>query len=653
MPGPSVRRTRKREPRPLASASPVAVVMIDAAVPHLDRPFDYAVPAELGEAAVVGARVRVRFSGRLTDGFVIARRDESEHAGSLKPIERVIGIEPTLTPDTIALVEATADRYAGTFSDVVRAAVPPRHARAEAAPAPAADWTFDDGARERWDAYTGGRALLDRVKAAGDVPTRAVWSSAPAVAWADDVAALARAALAQGGGVIVVVPDASDIERLLSRFADAHASGVVAVLSADQGPERRYREFVRILRGTTRLVIGTRSAVFAPVRDLRLVVVWDDGDDSLVDPHAPYWDARDVAALRSHLTGCHLVVGSPARSVATQAWCASGWARSITPTRATVNARTPVVHALSVADDARDPAARSARIPHQAWTTARTALATGPVLLQVARRGYVPALACQRCREIARCPCGGPLALGSGTAVPHCSWCGALAGDWACATCGGRRLRAVTVGAERTAEEIGRAFPGAKVIASVGGRVLTRVPDAPALVVATPGAEPDVDGGYAAVIILDARAALERPVIDAAEDSARRWFAAARLARPRAPVVVTVDNALAPVQALVRWDAAWLAERELADRTAAGLPPATRMAALFGVAGEIADVVADLTVSHRVLGPVPVGERLRALVVVHRSDGPALARQLRGITAARSARAKVGAVHVQMDPRDI
>ena len=103
----------------------------------------------------------------------------------------------------------------------------------------------------------------------------------------------------------------------------------------------------------------------------------------------------------------------------------------------------------------------------------------------------------------------------------------------------------------------------------------------------------------------------------------------------------------------MRWDAAWLAERELADRTAAGLPPATRMAALFGVAGEIADVVADLTVSHRVLGPVPVGERLRALVVVHRSDGPALARQLRGITAARSARAKVGAVHVQMDPRDI
>ena len=626
--------------------------MIDAAVPHLDRPFDYAVPGELAEAVVVGSRVRVRFGGRLTDGFVVARRQETEHAGTLRPIERVIGIEPVLTPETIALVEATAERYAGTFSDVVRAAVPPRHARAEAASNPAAEWTFGDGESGQWAAYAGGKALLERVRAAGS-PTRAVWSSAPATVWAEDVAALAAAALAHDGGVIVVVPDAADIDRLLTRFADARAAGVVAVLSADQGPERRYREFVRILRGRARLVVGTRSAVFAPVRDLRMVIVWDDGDDSLVDPHAPYWDARDVAALRSHLSGCHLVVGSPARSVATQAWCSSGWAKSITPSRATIGARAPLVRALSLADDARDPAARSARIPHQAWTAARSALESGPVLLQVARRGYLPALACQRCREIARCSCGGPLELGSGTAVPHCSWCGALAGDWACANCGGRRLRAVTVGAERTAEEIGRAFPGAKVISSVGGRVLTRVPDDPALVVATPGAEPDADEGYAAVIILDARASLDRPAMDAAEDTARRWFAAARLARPRAPVVVTADNSLAPVQALVRWDAAWLAERELTDRVAAGLPPATRMAALFGTGGDIAEVVADLTVVHRVLGPVAVGERQRALVVVDRVVGPLLAQQLRGITATRSARAKAGIVHVQMDPRDI
>jgi primosomal protein N' (replication factor Y) len=631
--------------------------MIDASVPHLDRPFDYAVPEELTGTALPGARVRVRFAGRLTGGIVISRDDVSEHAGALKPLERVVGVEPVLTPETVALVQQVAERYAGTFSDVVRAAIPPRHARAESVTvdpltyAPAAD----PAGRQRWSAYAGGRALYDRLAAPRGETVRAAWSCAPATPWADDAAALVAATLSTGGGVIVVVPDAADVDRLLARFADARAAGVLAALTADMGPERRYREFVRILRGGARLVVGTRSAVFAPVADLRLVLVWDDGDDALVDPHAPYWDARDVAALRSHLSGCDLVVGSPARSVVTQHWCQTGWARSVAPSRPTLSSRAPVVRALSAHDDARDEAARSARIPHQAWTVARTALKTGPVLLQVGRRGYLPALACQNCREVARCGCGGPLELTSGAAVPRCAWCGRLFGAWACSSCGGKRLRAVAVGAERTAEEIGRAFPGVAVVSSHGGRVLTRVPDEPALVVATPGAEPDTDPGYAAVVILDARAHLERPTMDASEDAARRWFAAARLARPKATVVITADNSLVPVQALVRWDAPWLAERELADRTEAGLPPATRIAALYGTASEIAEVAGELAVPHRLLGPVavPDDERLRGLVVVERPQATALARELRAITAARSARARTGVVHVRMDPRDI
>jgi len=641
----------------VAARSPIAQVMIDAPVPHLDRPFDYAVPESLADTAVPGTRVRVRFAGRLTDAYVISRDEVSEHQGAIKPLERLIGIEPVLTAATIALVQQVAERYAGTFSDVVRAAVPPRHARAEAVTVTRAEWrsSADPEGRQRWSAYAGGRALYDRLGMPGGATVRAVWSCAPATAWADDVAALVDVTLSAGGGVIVVVPDAADVDRVLNRLDTARAAGIVATLTADQGPERRYREFVRILRGGARVVVGTRSAVFAPVADLRLILVWDDGDDALVDPHAPYWDARDVAALRSHLADCHLVVGSPARSVVTQHWCATGWARSITPTRPTLSARAPVVRALSVQDDARDEAARSARIPHQAWMAARTALKSGPVLLQVGRRGYLPALACQQCREIARCECGGPLEISSSSAVPRCTWCGRLAGGWSCPHCGANRLRAVAVGAERTAEEIGRAFPGVPVVASHGGHLLARVADEPALVVATPGAEPDTDPGYAAVVILDARAHLERPTIDATEDAARRWFAAARLARPGATVVITADNALLPVQALVRWDPAWLAERELSERTSAGLPPATRMAALYGTAPDIAEVVAELAVPHRLLGPVavPGEERLRGLVVVERAHALSLARELRAITAARSARARTGVVHVRIDPRDI
>jgi primosomal protein N' (replication factor Y) len=212
------------------------------------------------------------------------------------------------------------------------------------------------------------------------------------------------------------------------------------------------------------------------------------------------------------------------------------------------------------------------------------------------------------------------------------------------------------VGAERTAEEIGRAFPGVPVLASHGDRILTSVPDERSIVIATSGAEPEAAAGYAAVVILDARATLQRPALDAAEDAARRWFSAARLARPRAPIVIAADNALPAVQALVRWDAPWLAARELADRASAGLPPSTRMAALFGSTADIAEVVGSLTVPHRVMGPVPFGDEAdlhRALVLVDRQSGAELAHELRAITVVRSARARTGVVRVHLDPRSV
>lgn len=645
----------------------MAQVIIDSPLPHLDHVFDYSVPAT-ANSAVVGSRVRVRFAGRLTDAFVVGRVDEGDHVGALKPLERVIGVEPVLTAETIDLIHEVADRYSGTFSDVARAAVPPRHGRAESTVVNPTTWRATLDGEDRWAAYDAGPALIDRVAAGSSTGTRAVWSAAPATDWSADIAALARAVLANAeGGVIVVVPDAADVDRCLTHFADGKAAGAVAVLTADQGPERRYREFLRVLRGGARLVIGTRAAVFAPVSSLRLVIVWDDGNDALVDPQAPYWDARDVAALRSHQTGCDLVVGSPSRSVVTQQWCHTGWAQSVAPLRATLAALAPKVRALSADDAARDEAAAAARIPHQAWQLARTALESGPVLVQVARRGYLPFLACQSCREVARCSCGGPLELSSGSAVAHCSWCGSVAGSWSCPSCGGRTFRAAAVGSERTAEEIGRAFPGTRVLSSHAGHMVASIAGDPLIVVATPGAEPDCTPGYAAVLLLDARSQLQRPFLDAGEDAVRRWFSAARLAAPGGRILITAENSLRPVQALLRWDPAWFAERELADRAAAGLPPAVRMAALVGDPADIVDVAGALAVPHRLLGPVPftertaterrgadrADERQRALVAVDREHAAQLSRELRAIVAVRAAQSRSRPVHVRMDPRDI
>ncbi|HEV8526744.1 MAG TPA: primosomal protein N', partial [Actinomycetes bacterium] len=114
-----------------ATENPVARVAVDVPLAHLDRPFDYLVPEAMSQTAVPGCRVRVRFAGRKVDGFVLDRRAASEHSGTLTPLTRVVSAESVLAPEVARLAGLVADRYAGTTADVLRLAVPPRHARAE------------------------------------------------------------------------------------------------------------------------------------------------------------------------------------------------------------------------------------------------------------------------------------------------------------------------------------------------------------------------------------------------------------------------------------------------------------------------------------------------------------------------------------------
>jgi len=165
--------------------------------------------------------------------------------------------------------------------------------------------------------------------------------------------------------------------------------------------------------------------------------------------------------------------------------------------------------------------------------------------------------------------------------------------------------------------------------------------------VATPGAEPVAEGGYGAVLLLDPWALLSRADLRAGEEALRRWMAAAALTRPQGRVVVVADSAVPQVQALVRWDPAGAAARELADRTALGFPPATRMASVSGAAGAVSDLLGMLDVE--VLGPVAVGDEERAFLRVPRADGARLAHQLKAAAGVRSAR-KAEPVRIELDP---
>ncbi len=209
---------------------------------------------------------------------------------------------------------------------------------------------------------------------------------------------------------------------------------------------------------------------------------------------------------------------------------------------------------------------------------------------------------------------------------------------------------------------------------SGGQHVLAAVAAEPALVIATPGAEPVAEEGYAAALLLDGWALLGRPSLRAGEEALRRWLNAAALVRPAGSVVVLAEATLPAVQALIRWDPVTFSERELAERTELGFPPAVRMASVTGAPQAVAEFVgaAVLPAQAEVLGPVPEGgtggrgappcaggpggspPRIdRALIRIARRDGLALARALHAAQATRSARKDGGVIRVQLDPAEV
>ncbi len=638
-----------------AETLPVARVLVDVPLAHLDKPFDYLVPRKLDGAVVPGSRVKVRFAGQDVDGFVVERTAESDHPGRLMPLRRAVSAEPVLSPAVARLSELVAARYAGTRSDVLRLAVPPRHATVEKQPSQAAPAGRPDpaAAGEAWAPYDPN--LADDL-AAGGTPRR-VWSALPGADWPRLLAHAAAATLASGRGSLLCVPDHRDVARVDAALAAVLGAGRHVVLTADAGPSARYRAFLAVSRGAARVVVGTRAAAFAPVHELGLVALWDDGDDLYAEPRAPYPHTREVLLTRAHEEDCAALIGGFARTVEGEYLVRTGWATDLSATRTVIRAAAPQVSVTGATDREleRDPGARTARLPRTAYDAIRDGLEHGPVLLQVPRQGYAATLACDRCRAPARCRrCSGPLHQPRAAEPPACRWCGAQEPQWACAECGNRGLRAPVVGERRTAEELGRAFPNVPVRSSGGEHVIADVDARPSLVVSTPGAEPVAEGGYAAVVLLDTWLMLGRPDLRTAEESLRRWLNAAALARAghaRGRVVAVGDPAEPALQALVRWDPAGFAQREMAERQSAHLPPASRLATLVGAEADLDAAVEALSLPDgaEVLGPTPAGDDVRLVVRVPRAAGSALSRALVELQGVRDAK-KLPALRVQVDP---
>lgn len=632
----------------------IARVLLDSPLPQLDRLFDYAIPDDLAPTAREGVRVRVplRAAGRIVDGYIVELSDEPSADRPLSAVDAVVSPVPVLPRRLYDLARKVADRSAGSASDVLRLVVPRRMVRAEkawqsadraSAPPLGAD-TVERAAHTLREFPALEEALAAGTRAAITAPTgRAPTPQTPS-GWVQMLAASAISLLARDRSSILVVPDHRDLDQLEQGLIALGVADAVVRTDAAQSAPARYAAYLRLLEPVPSIVIGNRSAVYAPVHDLGLIALWDDGDPLLREPLSPGVHARDAALVRQEQEHSALLFAGYTRSTDVQRLVDIGWVTEITARRPT----SPRV----VLTPLREGETGAARIPSAAFTAARDAVRTGPVLIQVARPGYAPVLACADCRRPARCrSCGGPLHAAARGATPVCAACGRRADAWTCATCAGTRLILVGSGSRRTAEELGRAFPGIRVIVSDSEHQVHDVPAAPALVVATRGAEPFVPGGYRAVLLLDGERMLLAEDLRIAEHCLRWWSNAAALAAPGAPVhLVGVAGALG--RALATWTQPAFARAELAERAELRMPPAVRVAALEGTRASVEAALAALREdlprlrAADILGPVPVQTEtphengVRALVRFDYHDGADVARSLRAAVVADALRGR-------------
>ncbi len=654
---------------------------VDIPLSHLDRPFDYAVTVEQDAGAVPGARARVRFAGRLRDGFILDRVAAGDHEGALAPLSKIVSSEPVLTPEIAKLIRKVADHYAGTFADVMRLAVPPRHAATELAERRRAEHGLrhDHPAGALID-YPTGTGFLAALRD-GRSP-RAMWqvtpSAAPSGDWALGLASAARACADSERGAVIIVPDQADLDRLSEACTQVLGATGFAVLIAEAGPAARYRAFLSALRGDVLVVIGNRAAAYAPVQNLGLVALWDDGDDLHAEQRAPYPHSREVLALRAAGARAGALFAAYARTAELQSWLERGWLHEVAADRTVVRHTAPRVRVTADSDLAlaRDAAARAARLPHEVFDMMRATLPQGPVLVQVPRAGYLVSLVCQDCREPMRCGfCGGSTRGSAGgpgeaaTVRANCAWCGRPQIDWECPICGSRRVRAPIVGAERTAEELGKAFPQTPVRQSSGGKRIDSVEDTSAIVVATPGAEPPALGGYAGAVLLDTPLLLLRQDLRAAEEALRRWLNVVALVRSGVDggsVIAVGESSGRSLQALVRIDPGGFAARELEERVAARFPPAVTLITVEGPSDALGEFVSLIQPPPHTdqLGPVEfdmqrppadggLGPIQRLTMRAPLSDGAKLVRAAKEAAAIRTARKSSGSLRIRVNPADL
>ena len=571
--------------------APIAKLAIQSNLPQLDRLFDYQIPERLNSQVKIGSKVKAAF-GRIRkplEAFVVEISKTSEFKGNLSEVVEVIGDTPLLRPNIFDLCRMLADRAACNLGELLSIAVPAHMPRVYQGfmtrlnDNPLAE-NFGD--RKPSQPQESREFVLAEPKV---IPSPVEGNFNPA--WVSHFVLLAQENVRSGLSSILVVPDFRESEVLIKALEHAGLGPYLVNYSQDQTKSKQYEAFLSCLMQDISIVVGSRSAAFAPCNNLGTIAMFDEGDPSYSDQSSPYLNTRDVVLVRQSIERCSIVFSSHSMSTDMMRLIQSGYVTN--KTKPFPNPK------VSMSEP-------GLRIDWHAHLAIKKALEFGPVLVQVSSLGDSTALYCKSCDLAATCnKCHGPLWKDSQGHL-RCRWCNSFALDHVC-SCGGKDFNPGRPGSTRTAAELGRMFPQARVIEATGEKRLTSISSQRTLVVATPGSEPYAEGGYQSVVILDAHVALARQRLRALEEAVRVWSNAIAKLRPEGnAVLVGLESDFGSHLAL--WNHPAIAAKELSSRTELRLPPVVRMGSISG-AQELVTKAAELMKAIpgvQCIGPAPV-----------------------------------------------
>ncbi len=610
--------------RPEAEAAthlPIARIWVDTGVFHLDTPFDYAVPKNLSDAVTTGVRVQVPFGTREVEGIVIERLQQSETSGRIRQISKILSAHPVATTKSLELIAVVAQRWSTNPSDVLRLAIPPRVAAVDKAYTP-----------QSRIARSVMRTDADQLFLAFD----------PFENPAHQIVSQIQKA-AKKGSVLLVAPDEHDLDEI----SHALHSEKLTHLRLDSSLTRaeRYENYLKAMDAPNCIVIGARSAIFAPISNLKTIIMYKESSHEHFEVRSPGCNVRDIAFIRKSLESINLIFTGYVPSMELSLLIDTNRLRFLN-------------HAfkLNVKSFASDD---GTLLPGRIFSDIRKALIRGPVLFLVPRKGYGNALLCARCKNLAQCTCGGRLSIGSKNAIPRCTVCAKDFPEWVCTWCNRTKPYVAGRGIERAGEEISRAFSGYPLVLSFEGVIKTVVPDSPALVLATPGAAPRCAQGYSAVVILEGLNLFSHPDIRAQERARELFFETAAMIDPKGVVLLTVPDGHPITSSVAKWNPGAMIRRELTERQEVSLPPFVQSFLLSCPVNEATQLVsglnksiseARLPASVKVFGPTPMPKGLAKIVIYVDVDDATQVRSFVHELQRRRSIAKKQLLSIRVDP---